>query len=226
MTDRRDFMQRMGVALAALLATRCRPPAVSCYEPMPITPNPFEGLGEGWEPLRQAWLDLDLLARDAADWEQGEATRDRLIAQHDEALKSLTASGELSADVAEDLQAAFEGAAYHVWQSNSLMTCYDLAAPTYGIDSSQDLTEQAELLLEMAGRSAIDEATVAQAQAAIERDVAYIALPYQDQRAIIEAVQEEAGSGYDYPPFHEVDLDIPPESREAAAILVELLLER
>jgi hypothetical protein len=112
------------------------------------------------------------------------------------------------------------------WTRPSPITCYRIAQPNYSIQSSQDLAEQAERLLEMAGRSAIDEATVARAQAAIEQDVAYMTLSEEEQGAIVRVVRDTARPEHDYPHLHELELDVRPASGRAARILVQLLLEQ
>lgn len=222
--NRREFMRRVGVTAAALLATRCLPtPTPTCYAVVPATPTPAGGEG-AWDRLRQPWVDLDLLARDAPDLERGEATRARLVAEHRAALDALVQAGELDPAVADELQLAFEGAAYHVWRSNAPITCYLPApGPDYHTESNVDLAQQAEALEAMAAQSNLDPATVAQAQAAIERDIAFLSMPADEQQALIDAVMQAAGDSYDYPALAELDLDIPPESLAAARILVELL---
>jgi hypothetical protein len=242
-TNRREFMQGVGLVLASLLTTRCSP-RTTCYEPIqpgPITPTPMPtcytvvptpspqpsvGQSKEWDSLRQPWHDLDRLAHDAPDRERGEQTHERLVADHQRALDKLVAGDDLDPIVAAEMQAAFEGAAYHVWRANASITCYAISLPDYEIESSSDLARQSDLLAEMAEQSAIDEATVAQAQAAIERDVAFLAMATDDQRALIEQVLEADDGTHDFPDLAELDVDVPPESVEAARILVELLLER
>lgn len=212
-------MRVLGATLASLLTSRCTP---TCY--IPVTAGPT-GQEDPWDSLRRPWEDLDLLARDAKDMERGEATRDRLIAEHRAALDALVASGELAPAVADDLQAAFDGAARHVWRANAPITCYLPAPyPEYGVEGSRDLARQAEILAEMAAQSDLDPQTVAEAQASIERDIAFLAMPAEEQQALINAVVEAGGDSRDWPTLAELDLEIPPESMEAARILVELLL--
>ena len=229
--------------LASLLATRCRPqttcyippeptptpPAFTCYtaEPPP-TPKPSSvGQGKNWDRLRQPWQDLDRLARDATDMDRGQKTHEQLVANHQAALDRLVTDGELTRPVADEMQAAFEGAAYHVWRANTPITCYEaVAGPDYQVESSSDLARQAELLAEMAQQSTIDQATVAQAKAAIERDIAFLAMATDDQRTLTEQGREAAGESWDFPRLTELDMDVPSESVEAARILIELLLDR
>ena len=243
-TNRREFMQGVGLVLASLLSTRCSP-RTTCYEPIQPTPTaptpmptcytvvptpspqPSVGQSKEWDSLRQPWHDLDRLAQDAPNLERGEKTRERLVADHQRALDKLVAAGDLDPIVAEEMQAAFEGAAYHIWRANAPMTCYEsVPFPDYQVESSSDLARQADMLAEMAEQSAIDEATVTQVQAAIERDVAFLAMATDDQRALLEQVHEADNGTHDFPRLAELDMDVPSESVEAARILVELLLER
>lgn len=218
---RREFLNAVGIALASLLTSRCRP---TCY----IPPLPtLTSQGGDWERLRQYWWDLDLLARDARDMERGQQTLQKFMEGHRAALDALVAAGQVSSEVADDLQVAFEGAAFHVWRANAPITCYVPAPyPDYGTQSNVDLAKQAGLLEEMARKSALDPEVVARAQAAIERDIAWRTLPEEDQKAIIEAVMQAAQGTDQYPSLEELDLEIPPAAREAARILVELLLKQ
>ncbi len=212
-TTRREFLQRLGIALAALAAARCAIPGGS--------------QGDDWDDLRQQWAGLEGLAQDAQDADRGDKTRQRLAAEHRAALDRLVAAGKLDSAVAEDMQAAFDGAAYHVWRANAPITCYEpMIGPEYQVESSSNLAKQAEALLEMSERSNIDNATVAQAQTAIERDIAFLAMPESEKTSLTKAVRDAAGDSLKFPSLTEIDLDIPPESAEAARLLVDLLLDK
>ena len=200
---RREFMRGLGVTLASLLATRCQP---TCYVPVMETVAPSGSLSSNWREARKLWYDLDLLARDAHDYERGEATLARLIDGHSAALAKLQQTGEIDAAIATDLQAAFEGAAYHVWRSNAPMTCY-VFMPGLQVEASSDLALQAELLEEMAAR-----------------DVAIMAMPFEEQQALVQAAIQAGGGNH--PSLADLDLDIPPDVVTAAEMLVELLLGR
>jgi hypothetical protein len=223
--NRRQFIEGVGVMLAGLLATRCAP-ALPFVAVTP-TPAPPTSTPTAWDRLRKPWHDLDRLAQVASDSEQGGQTKLQLINDHRAALDELVSAGELAPAVADEMQAAFAGAAYHVWLANSLVTCYEPApGPDYDRQSSSDLVRQADLLAEMAGKSDIDPVTVAQAQTAIQRDVVYLAMTGEEQHTLRERLWQTAGETWDLPALAELDLDIPPESAEAARILVELLLEQ
>lgn len=219
---RREFMRNVGVVLASLFVSGCQP---TCYEPMPLTPP--ASTGQEWDRLREQWLGLDQLARDAKDDKKGQQTLERLLADHRAALEQLAETGELDAAVAQDIQAAFEGAANHVWRANAPITCYEPSIyPQYRIQSADDLARQAQALAEMAQSGALDEGAVAQAQAAIERDVAFLAMSTDQEQALLDAVIKAAGDTHNFPALAELELDISPESIEAARILVNLLLRK
>jgi hypothetical protein len=89
-------------------------------------------------------------------------------------------------------------------------TCYELTSE--GVSSMGvrgDMTTQAAALAEMAERSTIDPATVARAQEALERDIAWLE-------------QYKTGNQTGDPER----IDASPAEVEAARVLVELLLER
>jgi hypothetical protein len=91
--------------------------------------------------------------------------------------------------------------------------------------SSGQLAQQASLLAEIAGSGDLDPTTVAQAQAAIERDIAFLNLSDAETQALYDQLVATAGGTYDFPPLDELDLEVTPEAAEAARLLVELLLE-
>jgi hypothetical protein len=182
------------------------------------------------EWLRSCWLQLDWLAEQASDWsdyEKGDRALEQLTAEHRAALDELVVAGELEADVADLVQEAFTEAAYHVWRANCGMTCYEaVAGPEYTPYASGQLAQQTELLADLADDATLDPETVAQAQAAVERDIAFLGLSDEKVQALYDALIEAAGESHDYPAFDELDLEITPEDAEAARFLVELLLEK
>ncbi|MGB9593438.1 MAG: hypothetical protein ACPL7R_04790 [Anaerolineae bacterium] len=208
--SRREFLEGLGIVLASVVLSRCKPPPQK---------------KDGWDRVRDAWYGLDQLAQDAKDLERGQRTRDRLIADHLAALDSLVQSGQVSAAQADDIHVAFQAAAQHVWRANAPMTCYVPAPyPQYRIMGASDLAQQADILAEMAARSAIDPGTVAQAQASIQRDMAVLLLSDEDERALIEALRQTVGEGGSYPSLEELRLTVSPEAVGAAALLVDILL--
>jgi len=215
---RREFLAGLGATFAGLVLTRCFP---TCYAPVP---TPYTGSGD-WKRLYEVWNSLDLLARDAKTVEKGEQTRDRLVKEHRAALDQLVSSGILDANVADDLQVAFGGAAYHVWRSNSPITCYaPRQGPDYQTESNVGLASQAKLLTEMAEKSQIDANTVELARTGIARDLALLSLSQEDQRAIRDRVMQAAGQNGPFPDISALGLEVPADCTEAARVLVELLL--
>jgi hypothetical protein len=212
-STRRDFIKSVGIAIASLVMARC---------------IPFGGKSDSLRGrLRNCWLRLDWLAQQAkGNYERGDQAREKLAADHRAALDELVAAGELGVAVADQVQVAFTEAAHHVWRSNAPITCYEAVMMDYTPASSGQLAQQAGLLAEMAKSGDFDPATVAQAQAAIERDIAFLNLSDAGTQALYEELIEAAGDTYDFPSLDELDLDIPPEAAEAARFLVELLSEK
>lgn len=209
---RREFIKRVGIAIASLMAARC-----ACVS--------FVG-GSPRDRLRSCWLQLDWLAQQAQeDYDRGERARKKLATDHRAALDDLVASGEMDADAADELDAAFGLAIVHVVMANAPITCYKTAEPNYIPVSADQLMQQAELLAEMAEDGNVDSAAVAQARTAVERDIAFLALSDEEMRDLHAELWAAAGYSYDFPPFDELDLEITPEATEAARFLVELLLE-
>ena len=209
---RREFIKSLGIAVASLAMARCIPSG--------------GGGDSARDRMRDSWLRLDWLAQKAqGDYERGERARDDLAARHRAALDDLVAAGELGADVADELDAAFGAAITHVLLANAPVTCYEAVLVDYTPASSSQLVRQADLLAQMADAGDLDPDTVAQAQAAIERDVAFLALSYEETQAIYDTLMKTTGDTYDFPTFDELDLEVTPEAAEAARFLVELLLE-
>lgn len=210
---RREFIKSVGIAIGSLMAARC---------------IPFEsGSDSPRDRLRESWSRLDWLAEETRDWddyERGEKARDQLITDHRDALDELVAAGDLDAAVADQVQTAFDAATYHIWRANCGMTCYEPVLIDYTPTSSGQLAQQAELLTEMAESGGLDQDVVAQAQAAIERDVTFLNLSGAETQALYDELMEAAGDTYVFPSFDELDLEVTPETAEAARFLVELLL--
>ncbi|MCP4538046.1 MAG: hypothetical protein GY832_12960 [Chloroflexi bacterium] len=218
---RREFIKNVGVAFASLAMARC-----IC----PIGEDGFTGSkgDSSQERVRQSWMGLDWLAQKTQDWddyERGEQALNQLVADHQAALDELVASGELDADVAGQVQTAFDAAAYHVWRSNAPITCYEPVMIDYKPTSSNQLAQQSELLTEMSESGDLDPNTVAQAQAAIERDIAFLNLSSAETQALYDELMAAADDSYAFPAFDELELEVTPEAVKAARFLVELLLE-
>jgi hypothetical protein len=232
---RRQFIRQLGVTLASLV--------VAGYVPACTSKR------SAWNELRNCWLRLDWLARRTrgdyalagpigkfvrevdllahqaeSDSERGQQILESLVADHQAALDDLVAAGELDAAVADHIHVAYVEAANHVWLSNAPITCYIAAWPDYTPGSASELVWQADLLAEMAESGDIDPDTVAQAQAAIERDIALLNLSPAEAQAMYEELWEASGDVYNPFFFDELDLEVTPEAAEAACILVDLLI--
>ncbi|OGO16949.1 MAG: hypothetical protein A2Z14_10280 [Chloroflexi bacterium RBG_16_48_8] len=210
--NRRDFIKGLGIGLASLLMARC---------------IPLKNAGDSpKDHLRDCWLSMEKLAQETQkDYEQADQTKEDLIADHRSALDDLVASGKLSSATADQVHNAFQEATYHVWRSNAPITCYEPMILDYTPTSSGQLAQQVALLSEIADSGDMDENTIAQAQAALERDIAFLSLTNDATQALYEELIATAGETYDFPSFDELELEITPETMQAARFLVELLIE-
>jgi len=86
--------------------------------------------------------------------------------------------------------------------------------------------QQVSLLARTAEHGEADAETIAQAQVAIERDIAFLALSEKETQALYDALAEAGGNPHGFPPFEELELEMPPQATKAAHFLVELLLEK
>ena len=211
-SSRRQFIKNVGVALGSLALARCIPPSGGDDSPQ--------------GRLRDCWARLPWLEEQTQDWdrpERGEEARDQLVADHRAALNDLVAAGDLEAEVANEIQVAFGAAAYHVWRANAPITCYEpMELPDYGSISASQLARQADILAEVAETGDVDPETLAEAQATVERDMAYLSLAHEERENLYEEIETQ---GDPYPRFSELDLEISPEATEAAQFLVNLLVE-
>lgn len=230
--SRREFLKHLGIALASLVSTRCVSTQVAdCYiqvlpSATPVAsgqPNRSPALSPGQEQLRRCWLDLDGLAEQAQkDSEGSRRIQEELVSEHRAALDALVSAGELDQLVADQIQVAFEAAAFHVWRSNVSILCYQMMAVNFKPTSSGDLVRQAELLAE---NGDLDPNTIALAQTAIARDMAFLGMPPEEIQALYDEIIQAHVPDTPYPIFEEIELDIPPEAVQAAQFLIELLLE-
>lgn len=203
-------------------------PKVTCYTVVPIatiTPTVLVEAGADWRYLRDLWYGLDELASVASDEDEGIEKRDLLISEHEATLANLVNAGAVDPAVAEAMQVAYAEAAFHVWRSNTNLTCYVAPPrPEYTVQGRAELLRQAEVLEELAASAAIDADTVAEARAAIERDLAYLTMSDAEQDELAQRIIDEAGESGDYPEWEEIELRVSPANAEAARILVQLLL--
>jgi hypothetical protein len=220
------------VAIATLMMGRCNPLTPTCYEPMEVTPFPTPASGGDDSPLsrlRGYWLGFGEFARqtrdESEDLEESEQAKETLIADHRVTLDELVAAGDLEPAVADQVQLAFSEAIYHVWRSNVPITCYEPVIINYTPTSSEQLVQQAGILAELDDGTSVDQETIARVQAAIERDIAFLALSQAEVQTLYDRLIEAAGDTYAFPSFDEVELDITPQAAEAARFLVESLLE-
>lgn len=151
--------------------------------------------------LRACWQALRALPADAG----GRELFARLSVEHRAALDALVAAQALDPAVAGAAQAAFAGAAEHVERSTGIMTCYVAIDGRLQSTATSVLGRAAALADLAAAGQSIDAGTVAQARAALERDIAYLA-----------ARAAAGGSQAPYP------VEATPESARAAAFLAEL----
>lgn len=234
--------------------TAASSPTPTCYEPMSSpTPSPTpvnqltrqaqaltatveagglppEATRQAWaaisrERLRACWLRFDWLAQQTQQWDQKDQDMQpsqELLAEHRAALDDLVAASELPAPVAAQVQAAFDAAVYHVWRANAPITCYEPVVIDFKPTSSANLVAQAELL---AQSDDLASDTVAQARAALERDVAFLNLTQEQVNALYQQIMNSRSPSQPVPTFEALDLDISPEAVAAAQFLIGLLLE-
>lgn len=210
---RREFIKNVGLAVASLAMARC----------FLITEKKDSARGR----LRRCWLLLEWLAQETQrNPIQSNRAQDQLVADHCTILNDLVATGELEPAVADQLQAAFEKTAYHAWCVNAPKNCYPSTEPNYTPPSAGQLMQQVSLLTRTAEHGEPDAETIAQVQAAIERDIAFLALSDKETQALYDALAEAGGNPHGFPPFEELELEIPSQATEATCFLVELLLEK
>jgi len=213
---RREFIKIVGISMAGVAMTRCAA----------LAPVKKDDSTRG--RICKSWMRLDELAQSANKLDDmGEKLRDQLVADHQSALNELVAANELEQAVADQVQEAFGAAAYHIWRSNAPITCYEpMPNPEYTPTSSGQLAMQSEILVEMAQKGKIDPAVAAQAQATIERDIAFLALTDEQTQALYERIRQTAGETNQIPEFDQVQLEITPEAAQAAHFLVDLLSDK
>jgi hypothetical protein len=227
--SRRDFMKMVGVSVASLFLTRCRP-FVSCYTPTPppMCYAPTAPPPSALERLRQCWLRFGELAQTTIqESNQGSIENtfgQQLVREHRAALDELIAPGELTPAVADLVQEAYEAAVYHIWRSNASMTCYEPMIVDYAPISAEVLIRQSEALSGLAAQGNIDPQTLSNAQTALEHDMAYYALTDEEVDSLYEhLVNEWQALQQAVPAFEEVDLEVTPDAKTAAQFIINLL---
>lgn len=196
-TSKRSFIRYVGLMLGSILATRCAP---TCYTQTPPTPTPLSSGDPLWEALRVCWMDLQ--DPRLQTFEDTDFTRE-LRRRHADALAALVAEEGLHPTVAENIGIAFEQGMAHV--QRQMASCYMLIPPEFA--PREELVNQVAVLGEMAATSEIDPSTVARAQEALERDIAWLA---EFEAGMVPEELDDVHAGW--------------EEVEAARILVELLL--
>lgn len=214
-------------------------PTPTCYAPVEPTPTatPVAPVlrHPAWAVLRQAWLDVrERRSPDAYA---------PLVESHQTTLHVLIDTGELDPAVATQLQTAFgEVAAYYAEHSATptpevVIDCYDMVeitpspggspAPEHCYASTElrrgreALAQEAAALEAMAVQSALDPDTVDKARRALEQDIALFELvaTFETLAADDHRQQEDQLVAQ----YLEGRIDVPPETAEAALILVSLL---
>ncbi len=228
--SRRDFMKLVGVSIASLAVTHCRPPISTCYAPLPPSLEPTEPVTARGR-LQKAWLSFDALAQATLDAGSQGTTENtfgqNLVAGHRLALDELLVTGELTTTVADLVQEAYEAAVYHVWRSNTPMTCYEPAMINYSPTSAEILVQQAQVLDELAEQGTIDPDALDKARTALEHDLAFYALTDEEVDALYESIVNDWQTlGQSMPGFEDLALEVPPEAEEAANFILVLLSSR
>ena len=178
---RREFIRYVGLVMASLAMAHCRSGRLP------------EG-GPDWDAVRACWFALDGAGTD--DYQD-------LQWRHQEALQALVDDGELDSEVAARIGAAFGQAVAHM--QRMMATCYIALPPVFA--PRADLMQQAAILEEAAAEGDIESATMAEVQAALERDIAWFDQSLAGQNpGALETVEVDSASA------------------EAARILVWLLL--
>ncbi len=208
---RRDFVKLFGVTLASFLVSRCQ-----AALPQSQTPR---------DRLRRLWFRFGELADETRSRSDSEDQLGQtMIADHRAELDGIVASGQLSAPAADLVQEAYAAAVYHVWRSNAPMTCYQPMRVDYGPAGAGALLQQAEILGDLASQGTIAPATLSNAQAALEHDLAFYQLTDDETQAlyrnVLEANQDEGAS---IPSFDDLELELTPDAREAARFILDLL---
>jgi hypothetical protein len=225
--SRRDFMKFVGVSLSGLVLSGCRPRVtVTCYAPLPPSETPLD-LKDPRVRIRQCWLSFGELVTEtqaaSARGKSDDVFGQDLIAKHQGALDELVASGALAPSVAGLVQEAFAAAVYHVWRSNTLITCYEPSIVNFDPVSAQVLVQQADALDQLAALGNIDPQTLENARLALEHDLAFYSLSDDEVNALYQKILAD-WQGQSVPAFSDVALDVTPDCQVAAQFIIDILI--
>jgi hypothetical protein len=225
--SRRDFMKMVGISVASLALTRCKLVPATCYVPMPPSPYPTEP-EPAREVLKRCWMSFGSLAQATIDESNQNITDNvlgqQLTAEHKTALNELVDNGDLSPSVADLIQEAYEAAVFHVWRSNTMITCYEPMMVDYAPASAGVLVQQSEALSDIAKANSIDPEILEKARTALEHDMAYIALTDEEISSLYDRlVAEWQSQQQTVPSFGELELEITPDCKTAAQFIIDLL---
>jgi hypothetical protein len=166
------------------------------------------------QQVRACWRALDDLAsRAGRDADGGERAHADLVTAHHAALDALVSAGALEAEVADQVQATYVEAAYHIWRVSAPMTCYIALPPEYW--PRENLVAQASALNDAQRAGDLDPEAVAEARAALERDVALFAAAGGGEGTSLG--QELLAT------WHTGEIEVDARARDAARFLVDLL---
>lgn len=240
---RRDFMKLLGISLGSVLLARCqRKPAstptldfVQCYEitaipPPTATNSPTPESAGLRDRMRLLWLRFGELAAKTRDGSNSSGAGDnplggQMIREHRAVLDEMVAAGALTGQVADLIEEAYAAAVYHVWRSNAPITCYEPMMIDYAPASAENVLRQADALGQIAAGSTVAPGTIEKVQAALEHDLAYYALSYEDVQALYDRlIEEHRDSGEAIPTYEDLELSLTPNVKAAAQFLVDVLM--
>lgn len=155
------------------------PDAASASDGGPSTADVPPEVARSRARVRELWTAL-LPDPTAEDWRanQGNEARDPRPAReaaHRRELDALVAAGDLRAPVADLVQAAFGEVSFHAWRTRLGATCYDMTQLGWQMQESRErLRERARALDELVRGGAVPADAVADARAALAREIAVV----------------------------------------------------
>lgn len=207
-TTRREFIKAVGITLAGLIMSHCVPATKT-----PATASPER------DAVRAAWLALEDIPQQNRLDNNGQKHIAQLGAEHRQALDRLVEKDELSASAAEQVQTAFDAAAYHIWRSSAPITCYIIGPPLNIVRPVEQLMQQSALLSEFSAGNTLPPETLADIRTTVARDIAFLNLTLEESSALQQAIYESNA-------LEDVAWDLASENIAAARFLVALLLEQ